>query len=105
MAISDLYADDLINRNPGFTFLETPVGSMTLVEFRDGGLAVVASSQKLDVNDAYRNIRGDILGDLSILPIISESQRDALSGIENGQMIYNTDGAGEILIAGTWDPF
>ena len=61
MADKDKYRDDLLNRYASHTFTETTVQSMTLVEFRDGGDAIIAQAQKLDVADAYKEIRRDLL--------------------------------------------
>lgn len=104
MTIKQLYSYDLINRNPGYTFSETPVLDKTLVEFKDGGSTVVASAKKLDIDDAYRSIREDQVGDSSILAKVSEAQRDALTGSMEGQTIFNTDGAGEVYISSSWTP-
>lgn len=105
MSIKELYRDDLLNRYVSHTFTETVVGSMTLVEFKDGSDDVVGASQCLDINDAYRTIRQDLVGFAGeIMIVIDETQRDALTSTEQGTIIYNTDGSGEAYIDSSWDP-
>lgn len=65
MSIKELYQDDLLNRFAGHTFTETVVGSMTKVEFKDGGSAVIGEAQNLVVDDAYKSIREALIGTLS----------------------------------------
>ena len=101
------YRDDLLNRFASHTFLETPTGSMTLVQFRDAGLVVIGEAQKLDLLDAYRQIREDLVGLRSEIAItVSEAQRDAWTGTPaTGEgPIYNTDGAMEIYDGVDWTP-
>jgi len=105
MNSKELNRDDLLNRFASHTFTETTVGSMTLVEFKDGGSAVVGSSQKLDIGDAYREIREDLVGGAEVLLTITETQRDALTeSIATGAHIYNTDATVEVYNSTAWDP-
>ena len=91
MADTDLYANDLIHRFPGYSFLETIVGSMTRVQFRDGGLATVAEATTLVVIDAYKHIREDMLDGQPANFISTTAERDALTGLLNGTQILNDD--------------
>lgn len=102
--MKDLFNDDLLNRLTGFTITETVVGSMTLVQLKDGGENVVAESKKLVVDDAYRTIREDIIGPVAnIMLIVSQAQRDQLSNIDEGTPIYNlTSIRNEVFSAGGW---
>jgi len=104
MTIKELYRDDLLNRFASHTFTETTVGSMTLVEFENAGSVVVGSAQTLVIDDAYRTIRQDLVGFGEILITITEVQRDALTSIETGTLIYNTDATVEVYDGTTWDP-
>ena len=104
MTIKELNRDDLLNRFASHTFTETTVGSMTLVEFKDAGSAVIGAAQTLVVDDAYRAIREDLVGDATILITIDETQRDALTSPDTGTLIYNTDATAEVYSGTDWDP-
>lgn len=104
MTIKELNRDDLLNRFVSHTFTETTIGDLTLVEFKDAGDVVIGAAKKLDVNDAYRNIREDLVGDATVYNTITEIQRDALTSVETGTMISNTDGTCEVYNGVSWDP-
>ncbi len=104
MSLKELYRDDLLNRFASHTFTETTVGSMTLVEFKDGSSVVVGASQKLVVDDAYKEIRGDLVGLGEVLITITETQRNALTSTDTGTLIYNTDATVEVYNGTSWDP-
>ena len=88
----DFYENDLLHRYPGYSFVETTVGSMTLVEFQDGGSTTVAESEALVLVDAYMNIRNQMLEGQTFVSFISTTaERDALTGINNGVIILNDD--------------
>ncbi len=102
----DIYENDLLHRFSGYSFVETTVGSMTLVEFQDGGSATVAESKTLVVVDAYRNIRLQMLEGEAVSTFISTSaERDALTDVDNGTIILNDDTYGmECVDDDTWYP-
>lgn len=103
MTIKQLYTADLIGRNPGFTFVDTVIGSETKVEFKDVGLNVVAEGTKLDVNDAYTFIRRQvgILDD--VVAVITQDERDALTSTALGQEIFVSDlGQNQIFDGTVW---
>ncbi len=107
MALYEQYRDDLLNRFVSHTFNETPVGGMTLVEFLDASSNIIGSAQKLDLLDAYRQIREDLVGLRSeIMIAVSEIQRDAWTGTPaTGEgVIYNTDGGAELYDGVAWIP-
>ncbi len=104
MTIKEMNRDDLLNRFVSHTFEETVVGSMTLVEFKDAGDAVIGAAQKLDIDDAYRAIRLDLVGDATVLITITEVQRDALTSSLTGTEVYNTDATVEVFNGTDWDP-
>lgn len=58
----EVYSADMLSRFPDHSFTETAVGSATRVEFLDGASAVVFESVRLDLNDAYQNIRENVVG-------------------------------------------
>jgi hypothetical protein len=107
MALYEQYRDDLLNRFASHSFTETPVGSMTLVEFFDSVPTLVASSQKLTLVDAYRSIREDLVGLRSeIMITVSEVQRDAWTGtpaLGEGP-IYNETNTAELYDGVAWTP-
>lgn len=86
-----IYANDLLHRNPGFSFDETVIDSKTLVEFKDGGDQVVAQAKKLVVEDAYKNIRAQILEndnpDADFLTTTTE--KEALTSVDRGTPIFD----------------
>jgi len=69
LTLKEIYEADLLIRFPDHTFNETTVGSLTQVDFEDGGSALVATATKLDVGDAYKNIREDVVGFVSEFPL------------------------------------
>lgn len=89
MALRDLYSDDLIGRFSAHTFTETPIGSMTLLEFKNGSSVVVASAKKLGVLDAYKSVRETMLNANRVLPRLTQTQIEALSGIPDGFEVWN----------------
>lgn len=85
-----LYANDLIHRFASHTFTETTVGSQTKVEFKNGSSVLIRSAQKLNAVDAYHAIRHDLLDSEEPDFISTTTQRDALSSVDRGTIIYNT---------------
>jgi len=80
---------DLEHRYPGYTFTETPVGDMFLVEFEDELSAVTAAAQCMVLPDAYMQIRRqmDILDDVAFC--LSSTERDLLTTCIGGDAIFN----------------
>ena len=89
MTIKELCRDDLIGRFASHTFTETVIGSQTKVDFKDGSEALVASATRLDVNDAYRNIRENEVGDFTILFCLTTAQKDALTSTPDGTQLVD----------------
>ena len=105
MTIRELYRDDILGRFGGHSFVETVIGSTTRVEFRDAGDITVAESSALAVDDAYAVVRQNMVGGPEILPRLTESQRDALTGTVEGTALYNTDAENEECFqVGSWTP-
>lgn len=101
------YRDDMLNRYASHTFVETTNGSLTKVEFQDGGSITIAEATKLDLVDAYRNIRQDLVGLRSeVMITVSEAQRDTWTGIpaDGEGPIFNTDGSCEFYDGTDWTP-
>ena len=102
----DIYVNDLLHRYSGYSFVETVIGSMTQVEFQDGGSSTVAEATTLVLVDAYRNIRQQMLEGSQIPCFISTTaERDALTGVDNGTIILNDDSyAMECVDDDVWYP-
>ncbi len=91
MSLKELYRDDLLNHFSSHTFTETTVGSMTLVEFKDGSSDVVGQSKNLVDTDAYRTIREDLRGTAAdVVLTITGTQRDALT-LDSDEFIIMVD--------------
>jgi len=91
MTDKNLYANDLIHRYASHTFTETTVNSQTKVDFKNGSSVLIRSSQKLDVVDAYRAIRKDLL-DTEKLPFRSTTTQStslSLDASDIGTVIDN----------------
>lgn len=70
--------DDLLNAFASHTFTEDPDGDFTIVSFLNGSSVVVGYSKKMEVDDAYRSIKVDLLGDKA-LTRLTTTQRDDLT--------------------------
>lgn len=88
----EVYSDDLINRYAGHTFTETIVGSMTKVEFKDTGPVVIAEAQTLEVDDAYRRIREDLVGPTAtvLLELTNQQIKNLVNPMPDCLMVYNS---------------
>ena len=105
MTVKELNRDDLLNRNPGFTFDETIIDSETLVEFLDLGLDIVTSYQNQSVDVCYKKIREKEVGDDTILHWLTTAERDALTSTVEFQKIYNiTNKQTEVYNGSFWQP-
>jgi len=113
MSLKELYRDDLLNRFASHTFTELTslddpdLGDMTKVLFKDGSSVVVAESKKMDVTDAYKNIREDLVGTFSDVTVaITGTQRDALTLDDEFIIIVDNhvecyDGSEVVVVGGT----
>ena len=101
MTIKQVYRDDLLNRFSGYTFTETVINSMTLVELKDAGLVVVASDKVLVADDGYVNIRRQMGILENILCELTGAQIALLTGTLSGVQIFNKDTGGTQLYNGS----
>lgn len=85
----DIYVNDLMHRRPGHSFTETVKGDLTVVAFLDDADVEQASSTNEVVMDAYRNIRINVLGGEKPVFLLSQTERDALTELDQGVLIYN----------------
>lgn len=103
MSIRELCRDDLLGRFAGHTFTEIANEDMTRVEFRDGADALIIQSTKLDVDDAYMNIRSNLVTTPNALFILTSAQIALLTGTENGtQIIDSTAGRLSMYVGNSW---
>lgn len=103
MTIKEMCRDDLLGRFASHTFTETVIGSTTKVDFKNAGSAVVASATRLAVDDAYQNIRENMVGDLTVLFCLTATEKGALTSVLEGQQLVDTtSGLQETRIASGW---
>lgn len=101
----NLYANDMIHRYASHTFTETTVESETKVEFKNGSSVVIKTRQKLEVVDAYRAIRQDLLDGANPTFLSTTTQKNALAGIDIGTIVYDlTLGQDETYNGSVWVP-
>lgn len=67
--LKEIYEADLLQHFPDHTFAETTVDDETQVDFKDGSSAIVFTSIKPDVGDAYKEIRENVVGFVSEFPL------------------------------------
>lgn len=95
--------NDLLHRFAGYSFVETAINDMTLVEFKDVGLNVVSATKKPSIVDCYSAIREDVLDGRTPLFLSTTTQRDALTNVDTGLPIWNiTLGLEECFDDTTW---
>lgn len=76
----NIYKNDLLHRKPGFSFVETPDGDRTKVEFKDVGLNVIFEASDIFIADAYKSIMINVLeGYNPSIFLSTTSERDALT--------------------------
>ena len=98
-----IYINDLIHRFPGFQFSETTKGDLILVSFLDASEIIVSSSTNLNILDAYRTIRQDVLNRVAPVFLSTTDQRDNLIDVERGTIIFNlTTIRNEIFDGADW---
>ena len=109
----DILKNDLLNRFASHTFTETansPSTGRTKIEFKNGASAVIAEQNYLTADTfkksvMYSRIREELVGGFEILPLLTESERDALSGEIEGENILNDDTANiERFHSSSWVP-
>lgn len=103
MVDKNLYINDIVHRNPGFTLVESTVGSLLTVTLKNASAVEVDASRKLLLIDAYRAIRSNLLTREEPVFISTTTQRDALTSIDQGTQIYNiTTARDEVYTGTTW---
>lgn len=102
MSDKALYRNDMLHREPTFTFTETIVDDRTKVEFKDGATVVHEAFQP-DIIDAYRLLRADFLDGENPIFLSTSTERDALTNITIYTAIHNlTVGRTEVWNGIAW---
>jgi len=98
----DIIKNDLLNRFASHTFTETadsPTTGRTKIEFKNGSSVVIAE-QNYITSDTFKKtlmyfrIREELVGEIEIPMVSTETQRDALTGVIKGQPLLVDRGSG-----------
>ena len=98
-----IYKFDVENRFPSYTVNKTTNKSVVRYELDDDG-TLISYAESPDAGTAIFELRKKVVGDIDILPKLTQSQRDGLSGQLDGQSILNTDNFNVDTHHGTWYP-
>jgi len=91
---SQIYKYDLINRFPTYVFSETTNADM--VEFKatnndDPENSIIEAEEVCpDIEDAVLSVRAQLLGNCYKMPLLDQTQIDALTDLVDGTTIFNT---------------
>lgn len=83
----DIYKNDIENRFPGCTVEETRDGERFTAQFKDGEGKPGDRSRAGNAGDAMFQLRKNLVGDLDILPLQTNSQKNALTNVMRSQKI------------------
>ncbi len=97
----EISRDDVIGRNPGFTFTETAVGDMVLVELKDAVGGVVAKSRNLNADDAYAAVR-ESMGLSDELPVLTTTELGAIAPEDGTLAVNGTTLSLTFYLRGAW---
>jgi len=89
MSDKNLYINDLLARNSGYSFTESTTNSIITVTFKDGSSVTQAEATGLTLIDAYRKIRLDVLNGEIPAFLSTTTQRDALTNVDRSTIIDN----------------
>ncbi len=104
MPNAEIYEDDLSNRFPTYTFNTTVDGSLTTFEALDGA-TLISTATRASLGLAVYAVRLDLVGGTEIIPLLTTTQRDALTAPLDATLILNADTyAMECFDDGTWYP-
>ena len=101
-----IYINDLVHRYPSHTFTETTTDDEVLVQFKNAGSVLVAQARaqsSIVLVTAYQKIRHQLLKGETPSFVSTTTQRDALTGVDQGTQIYNiTSGRDEVYTGSAW---
>lgn len=87
---AQIYENDLENRFPTYTFNTSTFDDLTIFQALDGA-TVIATGRKPGLAEAVYDVWQKLVGDINILPISTQVQRDALTSVTTGTVILNDD--------------
>ena len=96
----DIYINDMLHRYPGYHFEETINNDLIKVRFKNDIEFELAAATKIELIDAYRAIRLDILNAEKPAFLSSTVERDALTDVDEGIIIFNIDTLGNQSYSG-----
>ena len=100
---ADILKFDMLNRYPGHTIEDSTDGSFFICKLMNDE-DEVNCARALDESDVLAKLRQNIVGGSEIAFVITEAQKDTLSGVMNGYRIWNsTASQSEIFIDDTWE--
>jgi len=88
-----IYKNDMQNRFPTYSLTKTVTGAITKYELKDGG-TVIASAKAGDAGAAIFKLREQMGLGIEIPPLLTETQRNALTGVTKGQPLLVDRGSG-----------
>ncbi len=93
----------IVSATDGTTYFE--VSGISFGTTETGSLAaLIASAQRNLVDDAYQALRYALVGDASILHLLTPAQRDALTSPDTGTNIQNNEAFGIDVFDSSWHP-
>lgn len=95
----------IVSATDGSTYFEVASIAFGTVELSGSVAALIAAEQKVELVDAYRRIREDLVGLRSeVLVTVTEAQRDLWTGTpyDGEGPIFNTDGTCECYDGTNW---
>lgn len=85
-----IYLKDVENRFPSYVVNKTTNGSITRFELDDDG-TLISYAESPDAGAAIFELRKKVVGDMDVLPLLTETQRNALTGEIDGENILNSN--------------
>lgn len=104
MADKALYANDLIHRYASHTFTETTTNDIITVTFKNASSVTIAEAKGMTTIIGYRKIRNSLLAGQEPVFLSTTAQRDALTSVDDGTSIQNTDNFGIEVYRSSWFP-
>jgi len=88
-----IYKHDVENRLSQYTLNKTTTGSIVKYVLEDDG-TFIAYGESPDAGAAIFQLREKMVGGVEIPPLLTETQRDALTGVIKGQPLLVDRGSG-----------
>tara|TARA_Y100000593_G_C4285896_1_gene325431 strand:- start:306 stop:1121 length:816 start_codon:yes stop_codon:yes gene_type:complete len=91
MTVFNIYKNDILNRFPGHTLTRTTNSSKIIWTLKDSGNNFVQKYEGNNDSEVLRKLRINLGFPTSIMLISTTAQKNALSQVETGQEIFDTD--------------